>query len=75
MKNDCSKLIATSHDLCDENQRVLVLNDEKHIVINSKKRVRFFYMIENIQNQCKSSTRTAQIKEVQMSISFSPLLI
>ena len=50
MKNDCSKLIATSYDLCDENQKVLVLNDEKHIVINSKKRVRFFYVIENIQN-------------------------
>ena len=40
MKEDCSKLIATSNDLCDENQKVLVLNDEKHIVINSKKRVR-----------------------------------
>ena len=50
MKNDCSKLIATSYDLCDENQKVLVLNDEKHIVINSKKRVRFFYVMENIQN-------------------------
>jgi hypothetical protein len=42
MKKDSSEVVATSSDLCDVDQTVLVLNDEKNIVINSKKRVRIY---------------------------------
>ena len=42
MKNDSSEVVATSSDLCDVDQTILVLNDEKNIVINSKKRVRTY---------------------------------
>ena len=42
MKKDSSEVVATSSDLCDVDQTILVLNDEKNIVINSKKRVRIY---------------------------------
>ena len=42
MKKDSSEVVATSSDLCDVDQTILVLNDEKNIVINSKKRVRTY---------------------------------
>ena len=40
MKKDMSEVIATSSDFCDRDQTILVLNDDKNIVINSRKRVR-----------------------------------
>ena len=41
MKVDKSKLVATSQDFSDPEQKILIANDENHFISHSKKRVRF----------------------------------
>ena len=40
MKNDQSEVVASSTDLSDLLQTILIVHDDKYLVINSKKRVR-----------------------------------
>ena len=41
MKLDQSEVIATSNDLCDAKQNLLIVNDDKYIVVNQNKKVNF----------------------------------
>ena len=40
MKNDQSEVVASSTDLSDVLQTILIVHDDKYIVINQNKRVR-----------------------------------
>ena len=40
MKNDQSEVVASSTDLSDLLQTILIVHDDKYLVINSNKRVR-----------------------------------
>ena len=52
MKNDESEVVATSTDLSDVKQTILIVSDDKYLVINQNKRVSetivYFAKIENI---------------------------
>ena len=53
MKNDESEVVATSTDLSDVKQTILIVSDDKYLVINQNKRVSelhciYLAKIENI---------------------------
>ena len=53
MKNDESEVVATSTDLSDVKQTILIVSDDKYLIINQNKRVSelhciYFAKIENI---------------------------
>ena len=39
MKNDKSEVVATSDDLSDVKQTILIVSDDKYLVVNQNKRV------------------------------------
>ena len=39
MKEDKSEVIATSNDLCNPNQTILIVGEDDHVLIHSEKKV------------------------------------
>jgi len=62
MKKDSSEVVATSSDLCDVDQTILILNDEKNIVINSKKRVAIYSLAK--EKHIKDVLETEVVEDI-----------
>ena len=49
MKEDKSEVIATSNDLCNPNQTILIVGEDDHVLIHSEKKVNQCFFTPNPQ--------------------------
>ena len=49
MKEDKSEVIATSNDLCNPNQTILIVGEDDHVLIHSEKKVNQCFFGSNPQ--------------------------